>query len=357
LAKNAGDPDQELSLSPTNKNSPIKLKDIADLTGYSIKTISRVVNGHPDVNDDTRVFLKKVIEDNGYLPNAQARSLRQNQTFTVGFVVPDLTNVFFGQVGVAIDRYFLPHGVSTLIGFSGENVDHEIAVLKAMIEKRVDGIILATVGAPGEFIRRIVEVYRIPLVVIDNEVKDFDTHRVLHDNVECAYRLVTHLADQGYKRIACVAGILSETSGDKRKMGYEKALAERGLECYPEFVVESDWTIQGGIRAAQRLIDLRERPEAIFVSNTVMAFGVYQHLKRRGLSIPDDIAVVGFDHLDFIEAMDPPITTISRVEDQIGTTAARLLHDLISSKEYLKPTETLISGEVIGRESSLRKFP
>ncbi|MBN1837825.1 MAG: LacI family DNA-binding transcriptional regulator [Spirochaetales bacterium] len=330
----------------------IGLKDIAQLTGFSVKTVSRALNDHPDVNEQTRKQILEAAEKNSYYPNQLAKSLRTRQAFTIGYVVPDITNEFYGKVGIAIEGELKKHHYGLLVSFTQELEENEIDSLKLLLSKRVDGIILATVGTTGELIRQLIEDYHLPIVTIDNRASGVRTNAVLHDNRRGAYLLTRHLIEHGRRVIGCVTGPLSETSGCERLEGYEQALSEAGIRVDKALIRSADWRVGGGYQATLELMSSAEsRPTGLFVGNSIMALGVYKALKELALEIPEDVAVVAFDSMRFTDTIEPPLTTLESVEDKIGETAARILLDKITGKGPENAEEHLIASRLCIRRS------
>lgn len=333
----------------------VTLKDIAEIAGVSIKTASRAMNDYPDIKKETKELILSIAKEHHYVPNIAAKSLRQNRSYSIGLVVPDLTNVFFGEVGMAIHNYFKKHGYSTLISFSEGQKSTEIESLDSLLAKQVDGIILATVGSTGSRLKTILKQKNIPLVVIDNVVNNLRTNIVLHDNQYNSYLLTRHLYDQGCRNIGLISGPLSETSGRRRYEGFLKAMHEVGLEVNSNHIVYGDWTIKSGRRATEQLLEQTGSTlDGIIAGNSLMAFGMYSVLNEHQLHIPNDIAVASFDDLEIVEALDPPLTTLSKVDSIIGELAAKRLYTLIKKPDDQELLETLVKAELKVRRSTLR---
>jgi LacI family transcriptional regulator len=309
----------------------VTLKSIAEESGFSIKTVSRAIHDHPDINAETRARIMEIVERHGYSPNWAAQSLRRQRTHTIGYVVPNLTNGFFGQIGIAIDAFFRRHHYSTLISFTSSNHDNEIESLKSLISKNVDGIIFAPVGHAGDYFNKVPWLSMKPLVIIDNSCDGIDATYVLHDNVRGAGLLVEHLVQHGHERIACVTGPVEESSGGERLRGYLEALERSGFEHEPSLIRVTNWEIWGGDVAIRDLFkDPSNRPTAVFFANSQLLLGGYKAFNELGLSIPRDVAVVSFDPPNVIDSLVPRPSTLVRSEEKIGSTAARLLLDLVT---------------------------
>jgi len=330
----------------------VTLKSIASKTGFSVKTVSRAINDHPDISEETRKKILAVVKKCNYYPNLLARGLRKNRTCAIGYAVPEMTNQFFAEVGLAVENVFKKYGYSTLISFTGDCPEDEITSLKLLISRRVDGIILGTAGENEAFLKEVIKHYGIPIVLIDNKVKGLKVDVVLHDNVEGAYLLNKHLIMHGHKNIACITGPLNQTAGKGRLDGYKKALSEFGIRINNNLIKVANWRIIDGFNFANELIESHTRkPTAIFASNAVMALGVLKALRKRRLKVPDDMALVSFDNLDFTEAVEPPLTTLSKIERKIGCTAAELLFNRIKEKNVRDVQEVYVEPELCVRQS------
>ena len=330
----------------------IGLKDIAEKTGFSIKTVSRAINDHPDVNAKTRKKILSVANEFSYYPNMVAKSLRTKKAFTIGFIVPDIASEFFGKLGIVLEKEFRKHGYSLLISFTEESEENEINSLKILLAKRVDGIVLASVGTTGEFLKKVINQYRIPVVVIDNREVGVKTNLVIHDNLNGAYLLTKHLLEHGHRRIACITGPLEETSGKERLLGYQKALEEYNVPVDDDLIEVSNWRVDGGYDSMFRLIEnAGQRPSALFIGNSMMAIGVYKALRKMELKIPDDMALVSFDNFEYTEAIEPPLTTLDKVEEEIGKAASELLLEKIHNKDVKNITVHLVKAKLIIRKS------
>lgn len=330
----------------------VTLKDIAKETGFSIKTVSRVVNNHPDVGPRTRKIISRVVKKYNYSPNPLAKGLRNRKSNTVGYIVPDIVNEFFGDVALAIETEFKKHGYNILLGFTNGNAEEEVESLRLLISTKVSGIILATVGTTGNIIEKVIEEVKIPLVVIDNKVKGVNTNFVLHDNIDGAYILTKHLIEHGHKDIACITGPVNETSGKKRLEGFQKAMNESDLEIDKNLIKISNWKISGGYNATLELFNGKhEKPSAIFISNSIMALGVLKAVRSLDLKVPEDIAIVSFDNLSFTEATNPPLTTLDKADKEIGIQAAKLLFNRIESEDLTKTEGIYIKSDICIRQS------
>lgn len=331
----------------------IKLEDIAKETGFSIKTVSRAIHNHPDIKRETKEIIMEVVQKRGFTPNWAAQSLRNQKTNTVGFIIPNITNGFFGAIGIAIDAFFREKGYSTLICFTSDSRENEIESIRSLLAKNIDGIILAPIGNQGEYIDQIPNLAETPLVLIDNQLSGAPRNYVLQDNEGNSRRLAAHILGHGHKRIGFITGPLEESSSRERLSGFRNALEEAGVSFDNSMVRSVDWEIHSGCEATKDLLEQKgnSRPTAIIYGNSQLLLGGYKTLKEKGLVIPSDIAVASFEHPDIIDALSPCPTTLEKVETRIGQASAEMLLSLIESKEKTPPQTVYIPSHLIIGES------
>jgi LacI family transcriptional regulator len=310
------------------------LKDLAKEAGVSIKTVSRAIHDHPDINAETRQKVMTIVEKYSYSPNWAAQSLRSRRTQTIGLVVPNMTNDFFGQVGVEIDSFFRKSHYSTLICFTSNRRENEIESMTSLLGKNVDGIIFAPEGSANDYFDILPQLRKKPIVFIDNKCEGIDAHYVLHDNIHGTGLLIDHLVSHGHKRIACVTGPLNATSGSERLQGYKNALQRNGLPFDEALVRVTDWeVIAGGVAATLDLFaDRNAAPTAVFYANSMALLGGYKAFRKLNIAIPADVAAVAFDPPYVIDSLSPIPTTLGQFEEKIGQTAARMLYNLMNER-------------------------
>jgi len=329
------------------------LKDIAEETGFSIKTVSRAIHNHPDIKLETKEIIMEVVRKRGFTPNWAAQSLRNQKTNTIGYIIPNITNGFFSEIGIAIDAFFRKKGYSALICFTSDSRENEIESIRSLLAKNIDGIILAPIGNKGDYIDRIQNLADTPLVLIDNRLSGPPRNYVLQDNEGNSRRLTEHILGHGHKRIGFITGPLEESSSRERLAGFRDALDNAELPFDNTLIRSVDWEIQSGYKATKGLLDQKgdARPTAIIYGNTQLLLGGYKALREKGLSIPHDIAVASFEHPDIIDALSPCPTTLEKVETRIGRTAAEMLFSIIESKESMPTREIYIPSQLIIGES------
>jgi DNA-binding LacI/PurR family transcriptional regulator len=332
----------------------LRLKDIAAETGYSIKTVSRAIHDHPDVKRETRERIMEVVRKHAFTPQWAAQSLRIRRTHTIGFAVPNLTNGFFGQIAMTIDAHFRQAHIGTLICFTAKNYQNELESLGSLLSKNVDGIIFAPSGCGGGYFQDLPQLREKPLVLIDNRCEGVDGWYVLHDNCYGMKLLADHLLERGNRCIAFIGGPLQESSAAERLEGYRQALRARGLEPEEELVRVADWDqVNGGYEATMDLLaKQRGRVDAVLYGNSQLLLGGYKAIHGLGLRMPADLAVAGFDPPYVIDSLVPRPTTLGKVEEEIGLTAARLLQELIAGRQPASGKEIRIRSELQAGESS-----
>lgn len=303
----------------------VSLKDVADRAGVSFQTAGKALNDKGRVAPETRQRIHAAAAELGYVPNALARGLLNRSTYTIGVIATDFSNTVLAQHVVGIEREARRHGLLVIIGSVDPAGSDAEQYVRALIERRVDGIVTvapATEGNPrvGELLRG-----RVP-AVSTHSVAGGGVPVVTPDNLRTAYLPTRHLAALGHRRIGTVTGPRERRVTHVRVQGYRQALTDAGLPFAPEAVEEGDWeAVAGGWQAAHRLLDRCPDLTAIYVHNDTMAIGVLGALRDRGRRVPDDCAVVGCDDLPIAAWTSPPLTTVHVPFAEIGETAVRLL--------------------------------
>lgn len=330
----------------------LTLEDIARQAGVSRSTVSRVVNEHPNVRSDVRKRVLKVIQTTGYHPNAAARTLVSQRSWMIGLVIPRSVSSFF------TDPYF-PHftqGITqacnqndyTLALFViGSKEDEEKTFPRVARNGLLDGIIIQSGVMGDELVDRLVA-SNMPLVIAGRPHHQNGISYVDVDNVDAAYNATNHLIKLGYKRIATITGPAKRCETIDRRDGYLNALKKNGIPVDENLIIESDFTGAGGYSAMQRLLPLR--PDAVFATSDDMAIGAIRATQNAGLSVPEDIAFVGFDDLPTTAHSGIHLTTVRQPVVQFGVKTVEVLIDLIENG--IKPARRLIMDtELIIRDT------
>jgi DNA-binding LacI/PurR family transcriptional regulator len=307
----------------------VSIKDIARVAGVSYSTVSRALSDSPRVNRQTKAHIQRIAAEMGYLPSAVARSLVTRRTNTLGVVVTTITDLFFAEVIHAIEETALKHSYNVILTNSGGCPERELAALRSLRERRVDGIILIS-GCTSKETFCAEEGMDIPIVIINNAYREHIGHSVEVDNAAGSRDAIRHLLALGHRRIAHIAGPAREWDAVERLRGYEEALQAGGLAVDPDLIVPGDNRPEGGIASMQQLLALPVRPTAVFCYNDATAMGAMRAARSSGLRIPDDLSIVGFDDIDLAPYFEPPLTTVAQPKRKMGEMAVEMILKLLS---------------------------
>jgi LacI family fructose operon transcriptional repressor len=326
----------------------VSIKDVADAAGVSTATVSRVLSNGLHVRSEVRERVMAAVDRLGYRPNLVARSLRSQHSSTIGLIVSDIRNPFFTSISRAVEDTAYEQGFSVVLCNTDENPEKEVIYLNFLQDTNVAGAIIsptrqtvATFSAAN---------FPFPIVTVDRSIPDGDVDAVLLDNVDAGYRLTSHLIENGYRRIAALCGETS-TTGQERRLGYEKALRAHGLSPAAELVKYVQPRIEAGQAATLKMLDLAQAPDALFTTNSLLAVGALQAIRERNLTIPDDVALVTFDETTWASLVQPPITLIAQPTDEIGKTAAELLLQRVVNPSR-STRQVILKGQLLVRGSS-----
>lgn len=327
----------------------VTMRDVAHAANVSTATVSRVIANKPHVKKDVRKKVMAVVDRLGYRPNLVAQNLRAQQSKIIGLIVSDIQNPFFRYISRAVEDTAHQNGYSVILCNNDEDPEKEKMYLQLMQDQKIAGIILSpTIKASTEF-ESILNL-NIPLAVIDRRVAKFDIDNIFTDNVSLAEKIVTHLCDNGYKRIAGIFGDGS-TTGKERHQGYVNALKNAGLKVSKERVRFVGPREEAGYQSALELLKTAKPPDAVFTSNSLLAAGVLQAIQEKNLSIPEQIGLATFDDTSWTKLVTPSITVVDQPAYEIGQTATELLMKRI--KDPGRPTrEVILKGNLIVRQSS-----
>ncbi len=328
------------------------LKDVAELAGVDVSTASRVLSGAGfRVRESTRQKVLSAASQLGYEPNALARSLRVGKTNIFALLIPDITNSFFAELSKGAEDATASHGYSLILCNTEDREGPEEEYIQALRERQIDGFLMATAHNGGAAARRLIDT-GYPLVLVNRRMRGVRTSYVVADDANGARSAVAHLIELGHRRIAHIAGFLHADTARRRLDAYRATMAASGLEKEAhELVVESDFTFKGGQEAMGRLLDLSQPPTAVFVANDVMALGAMTVAQARGLRVPDDVSLVGFNDIQMARYSYPSLTTVRTPAYEMGVLAAQMLLK-IARGEDRSPTGMVLGSELIVRDST-----
>lgn len=341
------------------ENKDVTIYDIAEKLNLATSTISRALQDHHTISKKTIKKVKETAEKMGYVPNTLAAGLRGNKTKTIGVLIPTITQPFLSSLISGIEIAAQKSGYTVIIMQSHDSYEEEVNMAKALYSNRVSGVIssLAMETRDTSHFDQFIS-NNIPLVFVDRVPKDFNTFRVIIDNYAAGYKATKHLIDQGCTRIAhLTAGSEFGNLYNERKRGYLEALKDNNIPIDENLTVYlKAVTYEEGVKASNKLFDLNPIPDGIFASGDILAVSAVQTAKKRGLKVPEDIAVIGFNNDPISQIIDPNISTITHPAEKMGKASADIiLKNLKSAKKDDVKEITFLNTEVIIRESSKRK--
>jgi LacI family transcriptional regulator len=340
------------------KFEAVTIKDIAKALGISTSTVSRALRDSYEISPETKKLVLDCAEKLDYRPNPIALSLKEKRSRSIGVVVCEIANVFFSQIINGIESVAYNRGYNVIVSQSLESYDREVIDLQYLASRSVDGILLS-LSTETTDLSHITALQKrgMPIVLFDRINNEINTHQVITDNYKGAYEATEHLIHNGFKRIAAVASSEFLSITTERLAGYHDALEAHNIPADKNFIQHCFY---GGMifseieEAVNKLLTQKQRPDAIFSTSDKLTTGCLKTLKRRGLQIPKDVALVGFSNSDIAELVDPSLTVIRQPAEEMGRAAAELLIQLIESKRPVKEFEKrVLIPELQVRNSSL----
>ena len=326
------------------------IREVAESAGVSYATVSHVINNTRLVSPETRERVLAAMDALNYRPNALARSLRQGKTNTIGLVLPDSANPFFAEISRFIEDEAFKKGYSVFLCNTESDTQRELFYVDVLSKKQVDGIIFVAAGEKADSLDFLLH-RSMPLVMIDRNVPNVEADAVFTDNQLGGFLATQHLIELGHTRIVCISGPSSITPSAERMIGYRKALEQAGLPFDESLVIRGDYHAQSGMEITNTVLKMNPRPTAIFTLNDLMALGALRAAAEAGYTVPNDLAVVGYDDLEIARFTNPPLTTIAQPKKEIGIQAVNLLVDRMSQRNRT-PSRLLLPPDLIVRRST-----
>ncbi|HLX03429.1 MAG TPA: LacI family DNA-binding transcriptional regulator [Trinickia sp.] len=326
------------------------IKDVAAVAGVSFTTVSHVVNNSRPVSADVRAKVERAISQLNYVPSAVARSLKGRATATIGLVVPNSTNPYFAELARGIEDGCARKGYCVFFCNSDDDPAKQRNYLRVLQEKRIDGLIIASAGDDAVLAESLAD-SREPLVIVDRNIEGLAADLVQIDHEKGAYLATKHLLELGHAKIGCITGPVSTAVSAMRVHGFIRAMAERGIEIAPSAIVESDFSGAGGHLAAGQLFDT-VRPSAIFACNDMMGIGALRAAAERGILVPHDCSIIGFDDIEFSAYTYPALSTVGQSVRALGETAAQTLIERITNNSGGPTRRRVVSPRLVLREST-----
>ncbi|AWW32602.1 LacI family transcriptional regulator [Echinicola strongylocentroti] len=331
----------------------LTLKDIAKELGLAVSTVSRALKSHPDISEETIKLVKDYAEKHHYVPNLLAVNFRKSKTFNIGLIIPELVHQFFSSIISGVLSESNAHGYNVMICQSNEHVEDEKKVAKALLNSRVDGVIISLSNETTE-VAHLEEFLaaEIPVVQVDKIIETFDTPKVIVNDFSGAHQAVTELIKKGYHKVAHIRGRLNVQHSNERFRGYAEALKEHGKD-YPDSYVKicKDLTKEEGYEFAKSLMESKNPPDAIFCVTDLVALGVMQYLKQHHIHVPDEVGVIGFSNWQLGEIISPTLSTVHQPGFELGEKATSLLIEKINNGLASPNEQVVLDADLIVRES------
>jgi LacI family transcriptional regulator len=331
--------------------STVTIKEVARQAGVSPMTVSRVINGGRGVSPDKRARVERAIAELGYIPSRLARGLSAQRTGTLALIVPDVANPFFTLIVRGAEDVARRAGYRLLLCDTRADLALEREVIDELIAHRVEGILIAPVNDRSrEHLRRLAR-FDVPFVLVDRAVPGVDADVVLGDSTGGARQLVEHLLSLGHRRIGMVTESGSVSTARDRRTGYEAALEAAGIAAAPELVVETSVDPEGGRDGMRRLLELAEPPTAVFTVNNLVALGAIEAVRATGREVPDDIALVCFDDIEYASRLHPFLTVMEQPAETFGSLGTQLLLERIDDRTAERRRTVVLPAQFVVRRS------
>ncbi|RVU00818.1 LacI family transcriptional regulator [Mucilaginibacter limnophilus] len=332
--------------------------DIAEKLNITASSVSRALNNSNHVNEETKKLILKTAAELNYKRNVLASNLRKGQTKTIGVVVPRINQNFFSNVIAGIEETTYSKNFNLIICQSNESHEKEIKCINALINQHVDCIVISVAieGTDYSHLQNVID-HGIQLIQFDRVADEIETLKVINDNEQATFEAITHLIDQGYKRIALLEGPQTLNIFRQRKEGYLKALNKHKIPVIDELIIENAWTKELGAEATRKLLSLPEPPDAIFASTSdFSALGVLEVATSMGFKVPTELGILGYANEPFTELTSPSITTIDQFSQYMGKTIANLYFQESENKDTTVVPRTIsVKPKLIVRASTSRK--
>ncbi len=333
------------------KTQNVTLKDIAEIASVSITTVSRALADKRDIGNSTKRKIREIAERFDYRPNEVARSLILQKTYSIGLVICEITNPFYSRLAASIERHVKKNDYSLFLAVHSTHEEKDECI-RMLQRKKVDGIILVPV-----FYKKDIEMYvnlqsgSTPFVICGN-IEFLECDSVTINRTEAVEKVLRHLIEQNRKKIGYLCVSDTAVAFSTKLRGFEEALYRFGIKCNRDWMIEGQPTLEDGYRKMEKMLALKNRPDAIFCHNDLVAIGAMKAIKDNGLSIPDDIAVAGFDNIAESRFYDPGLTTVDQPVEQMSLRLVELLLKRIENPHGTRET-IVLESELIVRDSTV----
>lgn len=335
----------------------ITIKEVAEKAEVSTATVSRVLNDNYPVKEEVKERVLQVVKELNYSPNAIARSLKNNKTNLIGFVVGDISNSYFMKIAKVIEDEMRPKGYNLILAATHEDPELELKLLKVLNEKRVDAVVIASTGENGDYIKGLID-SGINVIAVDRKIQNLNIDTVIEDNFSASYDITDLLIKNGHKKIAVVNGRLNVTTGIERFNGFKKALSHNNITLSEKCILKGNFIREDAYEVVKKLFcDHREDlPTAIFAANNSMAEGTMIALEEDGYKIPEDVSLVSYGDLSIPDLVEPRLTVVKQDAYAIGRRVCNILIEKIEEKVNRKDFKEYIVCPKICIGNSVKKL-
>ncbi len=333
----------------------VTIKDIAKEANVSIATVSRVINNKSEgVGKETREKIRKIIKDLNYYPNRVARGMVTKQSNILGLILPDISNPFFPDLVRGVEDTASKSGYNIVLCNADNNKDKEASYIRVLKENNAAGIFYISVIKKNDNNLKLLVDGKIPFVLMDRRINIENVPKVYTDNVTGMYEMADYLIKNGHRRIAYISGPKHNSSSDQRLKGYKKALSDTGITIDPDIIKVGDYKLESGRQHMQALIDEGNNFTAVACANDMMAVGALEVLKHKGIKVPQEISITGYDDIFMASVTSPKLTTVAQPKYKMGCIAAELLIKLVQGRQISRK-EIILKPSLAIRESAIKR--
>jgi len=338
---------------PLSKNRKTTIKIIAERAGVSVTTVSRVLSGQGSkyrISKKTEELVNRLAKELNYETNILARSLRMKQTFSIGMIVPDISNPFFAAIVRYGEIESRKAGYSVIVCDSQEDSNLEKESIKVLRMRKVDGMIICPVGIESKYIIDVSKL-NIPIVIVDRYFPTLDLSCVVSDNYNGAMQAINHFIEKGHQKIAFIQGLCNTSVNKERLKGFIDAHEKNNIPLNESFIVGNDFGEQNGYIGAKILLNGSERPTAILGGSNLISLGALRAISEEHLNIPDDISLIAFDDQPYFDFLSSPITSIQQKKEELGKISIALLLSELNGGNLPRKKKIIVPTELIVRRS------
>lgn len=335
-----------------DKTQKKTIRDVANLAGVSIATVSRFLNSSGYVDEDTALKVRSAIEKLSYRPDRIAQGLKSRRSRQIMLVVPDICNPFYSDMYKSVQEYVHEKGFSVILYNTNEKLEEELTAVEMFMDINADGLLFCSINTYGQVMQKLVEQPRPVTVMNSYENCPFDTIHSLKGSG--LYLAAKYTAEMGHSKIAYAGGPRDSIVNLTRRQGFEKALQELGLPKKEDYCFEMGFSMDAGYKAGKYFSSLKDRPTAVCAANDLIAMGLLLAFNEEGMSVPGDISLTGMDNIEFAALSRPGLTTVTNNPAEFGRGAARLLFERLEGKYSGAPREICVERELVLRGSVRR---